>query len=322
MPRPRDKRVEAFLLLARSSGRGRWKQSLLGMLIALVLATVVIAGVVWWVWPRPALPELLLAAYDQIGIANGRVSIRGQLQSLAELPAGLDLSGCNLFFQQRATGEFLGKVATDRLGLARVEKAFPATDRAVEFVVRYPGEPNQRRGAQETGRVFVWPADSSLLVVDCDHGISDGDEGRMWSVNNLDILLQPGAPEALQAARSRHRIIYLSASADRPARYNKLRAWLERGWAPSAGRVPQGPLLARAGLPEAGDSGAFPAHFFGQLKQVFTGSAALITGDPRLATEMANNAGVKTFLLATQAPGPHGVKAIKSWKDLAQELSQ
>src|SRR5205823_375300 len=129
-------------------------------------------------------------------------------------------------------------------GLASVEKGFSAAAAPIEFKVRYPGEPNRRRGLESVGRAYIWPATASLLIVDADYSLAAMEAATFWKTPNPDIRATAGASAALHSVASKYRIVYTSAEADSPSRFNKLRTWLRivtRVQEP----FPDGPLLAR-----------------------------------------------------------------------------
>ena len=180
------------------------------------------------------------------------------------------------------------------------------------------GTASASRGAQATSRVFVWPPETSVLLVDAERALADGDPEKLWTANNLDIRPWSGAVTALRAARAKYRICYLSAGVDQPARYNKLRAWLECGWALESEQFPDGPLLAPAGcLPLSGVE--FLQVTFKQLRQCFHGAAVAVTAENENA-RCLHQAGWRTFLLSETGEAPEGVMVIKSWSELSQRL--
>lgn len=315
MSKADKKSVDALVLLARSSLGDRRRPMRRLLVIALVL--FVLAGLLgWWLFSGSRVGEVLLAAYDQTALPDEVVTVSAQVEPLAPTNAPVNLSGMDLYFLG-ARADLITKVATTRDGLATTESSFGDRPGPVEFLVRYPGERNTRRGREAKGRVYVWPADAPVLIVDADHGLARLEEGEFWARNNLDIRPTSAATESLRSLRSRLRIAYLSASADRPSRYNKLRAWLERGWAPVADQFPDGPVLMASGVPGQPRE---VATLLTRLRRQFSHSLIGVTTQPEMAREFLA-AGLTSILIGEAEELPAEVVACPSWRELGEKLS-
>jgi hypothetical protein len=308
--------LDAFLVLTKASFGDR-RRSPIGAVLTVLLIILLLAGLIYLLWPGPERPPLLLAAFDQVALPGEPVSLCARLEPLNEAAIGAKLGGCRLYFQDLQS-DWHEAFATDRDGKVVVERNFAATDIPVQIVARYPGDGQRQPGVQATSRVFVWPPETSLLLVDADETLPDGDPAKLWKENNLDIRPRSGAAASLRAARAKYRIGYLSAGADQPSRYNKLRAWLERGWTPEPEQFPDGPLLAPAGcLPLHGVE--FVHATVQHLRQCFPGAAVAVTAEKETA-RFLHQAGWQTFLLTEAGEAPEGVTVIKSWSELNQRL--
>src|SRR6266436_4699848 len=164
------KKVDAILLLARESFGGRRRRSLIGLMIILAALAGIGVFAIYYFWPRGSLPKLVLAAFDQVGLPDEEITLSAQLEPIDELAPEQNLSGCTLFFQELTSGGLLGKVTTSPEGSATLRKSFPAP---TEVMVRFPGDGERRRGAEAKARVFVWPADASLVMVDAVSTLAD-----------------------------------------------------------------------------------------------------------------------------------------------------
>jgi hypothetical protein len=182
----------------------------------------------------------------------------------------------------------------------------------------YPGDDGQRRGAQSKARVFVWPKESSLLVVDAPQALTAIEGNRFDTTHNPDIRPRSGAPAALRALAAKYRIIYLASDAARPLSYNKLSAWLERA-AVLEDQFPAGPVVA----PSSGDREPEPGVFIHDtaldLRQRFKGNVLAITGSAENAKRF-RDAGLKTFLLGEAEETPEDIRRAKTWKELQTSL--
>jgi hypothetical protein len=311
MPHSRLKPSEAFRHLAKASRSDRRRSpARLLLLAALVLIPLGLFG--WWILRQPALPEVALAAYDEVVPEGQAAHLCARVEALhAEEQPG-ELGGLDLYFQDTA-GVLLAQVPTGRDGSATAEGAFPTSAGLVEYQVNYPGVPGKRRGARATARVFHWPSVVRILLVETDHTLPQ-DPSQLWTANNLDLRPATAAAAALRAAQSRCRILYWSPEGSTPTRYNKLRAWLDRSWVSPAERLPAGPLLTAA-CPATDPDGVLAA-----LKGRFP--SARITAVAARSEEAAilHEAGLESFLVGDLSP-PAGVTCVKSWTDLGAHLA-
>jgi hypothetical protein len=317
MRRGDTKRADAILLLAKAAFADRKRRSPVTILVTLAILVLLLTGLAWWFWPRPELPPLVLAAYDQVALPDESIRLVASVEPRDAERGGVSLSGCDLYFQEVKSGQLLGKVITQHDGSAILESSFPAGDLPVEIIVRYPGRQDRRRGLQDKVRVFVWPADSALLLVDADHALAEIAEEKLWTANNLDIRPRKGAAAALRKLRTKYQIIYLVATADRPSRYGKLRAWLERG-APAQEQFPDGPVIAPMAGPLESDPTVFQRAVLAEFKGRFRGTIASITNQAQ-AARLFQEAGMQSFQL--EAPAElEGITALKNWGELPGHL--
>lgn len=306
---------DPLVLLARTSAAKRSRRILPGLILLAVVAGLVgLFG--WWVWPRGDYPAVTLAAFDQVALPEEKITITACLEPVEPFEQDAHLAGAALYFLAGAADA--REAAADARGFASWDHALGTESPVLDFVVRYPGLPTHRRGVPASGRVFVWPAETSLLVVDADSALTQGSADALWTANNLDIRALPGAAATLRAAAKTRRIVFLSAGADRPTRYNKLRAWLTSGARPAAESFPPGPVLAAGSVPSEG-RGRFLDETLVELRRRFPDSGTAVTQDERLA-ELLRDSGFTTFLL-TQTEPPAGVESVKSWGELQKVLT-
>ena len=313
------KKVDAILLLAKSSFSGRRRRSLPTILACLAVVLVLSILLVRQWLPRPSSSQLVLAAYDQITLPDKRVSLGAQVEALEQSNDTVDLGKLPLYFQESNSPEFLGKVETSPDGMAILEKTFGPRRQSVEVLVRYPGE-GQRRGTEERAHVYVWPADAALLVVDADQALANVDEPKFWTMNNLEIPPVPGAAAALQKLQTKYRVVYYSRRADRPTRYNKLSFWLQRA-APPTEQLPEGPLLSPAGTLSASSAADSPRELLRRLEDSFPGKVVGVVKRKEDA-EFFQSTGLRTYLLGENEDAPKNIRTVKSWKALADQLSR
>jgi hypothetical protein len=312
------KTMDAFLVLAKASFGDRRRRSPIRVAITFLVLVLLLALPIYLLWPEPEQPPLLLAVSDQVALPGETRTLCACVEPFGQEKTNAILAHRDLYLHELQT-DWREKLTTDRDGIVATERNFSPVEAMVEIMVHYPGDGQRRPGMQAKARVFVWPSERPLLMVDADQSLAEPDEATLWVANNLDIRPRPGVVAALRAARAKYRIGYLSAGADRPSRYNKLRAWLERGWAPEQEQFPDGPVLARACRRPPSEASEFLQATLKDLRQRFRGTLVAITGTGENA-RLFHEAGWQTYLLSAAGEAPDGVTVVKSWSEFNRQL--
>ncbi len=315
MTSPPPKKPDPFLVLARAASESRRRRPFAVTLLwlALLVALVGLAG--WLIWPAPDPPPLLLATYDHVACPDQEIALRAQFTPATETSADPKDVGLEVLFDEHETG-LKEKAKTGADGNARLTWHVPGpAPRVREVAVRWPGD-RQRRAATATGRIFVWPADSKLLVVDVDHALLTDPHVRPRPGDAAALKRLPGAFEALAELSKSYRLVYLSADADSPTACNQLSAWLKQ-FDGKGHQLPDGPLLTRGSYPEASDAEAFQKAALADLKQRFP--AGKVSGVVRGAEQerQFREAGLaRTVRVGTVADGD----GVVAWSEVGKRL--
>ena len=310
---------DAILHLARVSLGDKRRRTPAHIALLIGVPAIVIALLVWWIYPKPALPALLLAAFDQVALPDEVVPLQARVEPVVTPETPTDLTGCQLFFLDMSSGRLLGKVSSGRDGWGAIETKNSAASSPYEMLVRFPGEENRRRSDQSGSQLYVWPAESSILVVDADRILAGVDDVNLWTQHNLDIRPRADAAASLRSNQVSYRIVYLAVSAASPSRYNKLRGWMGYVRASSTEAFPPGPLLAPAALPQIDDD--FHKLIVGSLTKRFTGKLVGCTDDA-IRAKLFHDSGLRSFLLSKTAESAEGIEVVKTWKELAEKLAK
>ena len=312
MRREPSKKLDALTMLALAGARKRRRRSPLVTFLFTAVFVFLVWMLVLWIWPGSGPSALSLAAFDQVGRRGDPVIRRAQIEP-ADDESAADLSGFDLYFQGPAPG-MEAKLATARNGMAADEQVWDGVaDAPVEFVVRYPGD-NRRQPAQDAGRIFLWPADTSVCLIDADHVFTaDGPLDLIGEPNAKPI---EGAAAALRSIGANHSIVYLSARADSPGHFLRMRAWLKQNDVLPGERLPDGPLLGLGSQPGATNAEVFHRVAVQTLRERFSGTLIAVAGRPDEA-RIYHAAGARTFLLGEAQEPLEGVTLVDSWADLA-----
>jgi hypothetical protein len=317
-PMTKKKPLDAFVDLARMSVRDRRRRSPVGIVVAFLVVVLPLAVLIYLIWPGPEQPPPLLAAFDQVAVPGETVSVCARVQSSPAAEAAASPVRCDLFFHELQS-DWREKLTTGRDGSATIQRTVSGANAPVEITVRCLGEEQRLRHAQAKARIFTWPPESPLLLVDAEQAMTDVSSVNFWMVDNRDVRPRPGVVALLRAVQAKYHIGYLSTGADRPSRYNKLRAWLERGWAPTEEHFPDGPLLALGARLPLREPADFLQETLLELRRRFHGTVVGIAAEAGNA-RIFNDAGWRTFLLGESGEAPAGVTVVPSWNELSLHL--
>lgn len=320
MRKSASRELDALMLLAKASGGRRRRQSLIAWLVCTGIFLATLALFVWWVWPASAPPAVLLAVYDQIAIPGETTTLLAQLEPLDPEGQQHRLTGYRLAFEAVGRGA-LGTTTTAADGSGRLSLAVPTEGDITEILARYPGNPKLRqRGAEGRGRLYVWPADSALLLIDADELLPSLEQPQtFWRLNNLDIRPRSAACAVLQGLVRTQRIVYLSGTAQLASRHNKLRAWLHSVGVSGPNGLPDGPVLSAAGLGSGGPGREFCSRVVEVLRPRFPGKLSVVTANPEHARAFQER-NIAVFFLGT-AEAPVDVSMVPDWSALARHLN-
>lgn len=196
--------------------------------VALIGSVVLLTLLAWWLYPRPKPGPLQLIGLDTIFAPDEVQVARAQLLAPPQDKAPRAMNGRTIVFRELAVPggkarEALAK--SDERGQAAAD--WP-TNVSTEFLAQHIDPDRQQGSPQERGRIFVWPRDAPLLIVDADETlIADG--------------LDAKAGETLvKAAADGWHIVYLALASNGANEFRTARGWLEK-----QAKLPKGPILAR-----------------------------------------------------------------------------
>lgn len=276
-----------------------------------VLLLLTAPAAAWW-WPFGQQYDVKLTAFDQLAAPGETVVVRAKIEHQGVLGINPDMRGYPL---RISVGTLLEQeVKTGRDGMAQLEVRVPTDTAAkVPIKVSFAGS-GHHRPAEAMSRLFVWPADSRVLITDVDLTISGLAELRVPFTANDKIPCLPGAVEALTELSKTYRIIYLSARDD--ALCNKTCGWLCQM------NFPEGPFFCRD-LTLTSRQESFKRETIAALKRRFPGVAIGVGDKPTDAGAYLSN-GLQTFIINPKDRGKLAKEAmvVESWQEVRERLKR
>jgi hypothetical protein len=252
-----------------------------------------------------------LTAFDGLAEQGGTASLEAKLEQPGLWALHFHMRGYPLRFT--CPGMLDHEATTTEDGIATIRLRLPSSCAGVyPLTVSFAGSGHHQQ-ARATARLFVWPANSRILITDIDHTISDLSQLKVPFTPNEQTPPLTGAVENLRAISANYRIIYLSARDD--VLYQRTQLWLaEKGF-------PAGPLFCRD-FHLGGTQEGFKRHVIAELKKRFP-RIEVGVGDKASDARAYLGNGLKTFLIEPKQGGPVPKEAIivRSWHDLTQRLS-
>ena len=302
MKRDPSRKLDPERMLALAKTRKRQDRRVVSYLIAGAIMVLCLGGISWFLWPEDP-PRFNLAAYDAVAVPDESIKLFASIRAEGN-DRSAAIKGLAMRFQVTATQKDETQF-TDSAGSAAIEWRAPKDKNAVvEFMVRHQSAENPRHAIRNQGRVFIWPADSNLLVVDVDHALTEGIEGL---AGNTAPKLRSGAVESLRRLSQKYNIAYLCTGTTDPGTYKKLRSWLQL-------QTPSGPLI---GNPAASDM--FIGVQIRQFSNQFTRPGVVVVGRSEEA-QLAIDAGWKAIIIGGGPPVGSAAIAVQSWTELVKEL--
>ena len=290
-PKPNADALAKELKKSLAKRRPRQWQPVVALLI---VATLLLGLLAWWLVPTVPLPMLQVTALDAVFTSAETPMARAQLYADPNAERARSLSGQAVVF--RTPGESVLK--SDERGQAAIEVNIRPKQEVAEFLVRHFEVGRQLQGGVPVrGRVCVWPKESPLLIVDVDETLI---------AKELDA---KAAATLKKAAAEGWRIVYVSPAAGHADDFHKARAWID-----THPNLPDGPVLGRSAYPSDASVEQARREILQALVARFTGAHAAIVGGSS-AAQTSKDLGLRTFLIGS-AKAPAEVAQVPSWADI------
>jgi hypothetical protein len=313
---PSPRRADALARRLQASLRGDRPRPWRIILLALLASCVALAGLAWWLYPRPDPPPLQVLALDAVTAAGETPRARARLFLPPDADAPARLRGQALVFLEGRVILTPGavpreqKVTADAGGYGEAE--WPLTDGGpAEFLVRHV---DARQGSMDRARLFAWPRASRVVLVDAETALPHVPTDRWRHVDPAGVAPRPGAAEALQGLRKDGwQVAYVAAASAPPVEFQTVRGWLDRHFTtPPA--LPAGPVFGRASVAEDSTADAVWQETGRDLRQRFTGELAAVVDRPGPAAA-ARALGAQVVWLGGEA-APPGARPAAAWGDV------
>src|SRR5260370_36875176 len=116
MRRDGKKPMDAFFVLATASFSDRRRRSLTRIVVTFLVFVLLLALPIYFLWPEPEQPSLLLAACDQVAIPGEATSLCACVEPMGEDKTKAILARRDLYFHDLQT-DWQQRVATDSAGI-------------------------------------------------------------------------------------------------------------------------------------------------------------------------------------------------------------
>jgi hypothetical protein len=273
------------------------------VLVTLAGSVLMLVLLAWWLYPGPKPALLQIIALDVVCPRDETPHVRAQLYAPPEDNALRRLSGYTVVFRKpslplapdAAPRQVVAK--SNERGQASVE--WPVDDDLTAFDVLHI-DPDTRRGSRDDARIYVWPKNAPLLIVDADETLV-GDE------------LDAQASETLtKAVNEGWHIVYLSLTSAQPHEFRKARGWIEEH-----SKLPKGPVVGRLHFSAAETIEQARHEVLKQLQRQFQGSMRAVVRSAESA-RVCQEIDVRAIVLGGAA-APAQVHA-PTWVDVPVKL--
>lgn len=270
------------------------------VLASVVVATLLLILLAWWMYPRAKPAPLQAMALDVIcTLEETTPQVRAQLIPPADDKAPRRLTGHKLVFHESRLMLPPGEkpreieVKSDEHGQARVEWHLRKAE-STEFLVLHVDPENGKASPVDGGRIFVWPKDAPLLVVDAEETlIADELDGK-------------ASETLLKAAKEGWRIVYVAPGHTQAPDFRKARRWINEKQA----KLPPGPVLGRVLFSDQKSLDEARGDLLKQLQGKFNGPMLAVV-KLEASARTCKNAGLRTVVVDA---GPAWADVPIKWK--------
>ena len=254
-------------------------------IVAVVVASLVLGGVYIWMQPRRRAQPLQVLALDAVFTPDQTPVARAQLFEPIGDTARSRLGGQTIvLFEQMAANPRRIVAKSDAAGSAQVDWPLDGAP-AAEFFAQFIDDERRQVSSAVRGRLFIWPKDTPLLIVDAHETLITGDL-------NADALSR-----LTKAHEEGWRVIYLAVKSATAPDFAAAHAWLD-----DKAKLPRGPVLGRGIFPSDAPMETAWRDALTSLKTQFTGPMLAVVGSDE-AAQTCKEANVPTVRIGADNGG-------------------
>ncbi len=322
-PKPKITPEQAEALLRKAAkDPGPW--TLGHIIVTVILIALPVAFLVWFFWPRPDPPELLLVAFDQLVVSGENPDLQASLHHLPDTEVKGRLGNWPIHFQEgmgrleKPNWHLKTQSTAEGGATVTLEKSLemPRTSLLVRYV---PGQ--DHRGSQNNASLFRWAPETPILLVDVETTLTPADLSVWKEFSVRDIARDKEASAVLHSlVEKKIAPVYLAGFLDHPLLYRKARDWIKDRPSVKQLPFPDGPVLGRLNYQDTSHPLESVKELVETLQGKFTGPRFAITKNPELA-RVYEAGQFRTFFLGKKKSRLDGVTVVSSWGELVREFS-
>ncbi|MSQ93147.1 MAG: hypothetical protein EXR98_01175 [Gemmataceae bacterium] len=300
-PKPAAPKADTLARQLKDSLAKRRPRPWLPVLAILTGSVLILVFLAYWYYPRPPLTPLQIMALDVVGTTDEVPQVRAQLLTPLEEKTPRPLNGFGIIFHRPLTQKANDKpieivTKSDARGQAAADWPKPSTATA-DFSVNHV-DPANRHVDSDLGRIFIWPKDAPILIVDAAEtlGAEEVDEQASATLR--------------RAAKEDWHIVYVALGSEQPQEFRAARIWIARNQA----KLPIGPVLGRPHIAEEESAAQARRAILQSLKERFQGPMVAVVKN-EVSAQISKDAGVRTIMIGAGA-APAGVTQAPTWSDV------
>lgn len=246
--------------------------------------------------------SVFLSAEDAIVRTDGRTTLVANVERARVQGMRRNLEDVEVTF--RLKGRKIGTALTDEDGRAALDTTVPPELPNFEVTYRHKG-----RKLKQTGRIFHWKSDRTIVAVDIDETVSATQYRALLLASEDTSRPLEGSDQALTRLAERYQVVYITG---RPRfLWEKTQRWLERN------HFPPGPLVTAPNLRQCILQASFKRRELASMRESWPGALVGI-GDRGADIHAYGQNGMLTLLVGgtPRADARRNMYRFENWQSL------
>jgi hypothetical protein len=304
--KPIDPKAEALARQLKEKLERRRPRPWKLVIASLVIATLLLALLAWWMYPRPKSLPLQVMALDVLATPDETPRARARLIVSLEDKERRRLAGLKVVFHEsellapKGEQARLIETVSDEHGDAAVDWPLRKLE-PTPFQVVHVNRGEEKASPVDVGNIFVWAKDAKLLLVDARETLIAKD---------LDI---KASETLMKAHKDDWKIVYIVPGITVAQEFREARRWI----LDKPAKLPIGPVLGRERFTNETSVESARRELLKQVQGRFNGRLVAVVRNADSA-KVCTDAGLTTIVLGGEAPA--GTRLALAWTDVPGHL--